>query len=1167
MNVIKRAQNTFFWAGKLRRFKIRAEKRLRKVNDPERKNYLESGFGRKHVRESYARAKKIESEEDLVPLSKGLTVDHRYPVLNFEKEAFNKEMKKALKQRMDLDGKQTFFVEKEGFSLTMSPKADQINRITAEEWDKYKRVFYEKNEIKRLIAKKDKDPEEILALGPTYEGNIEFVKSTLSVLKEGTFHGPPTGQSNIHSIQLLPHHNYRKELQSIKNDKIDGLIGLHNANDKLKELLECGFMDKSKTIEQVFTTLQKSNLQKALLDPSNSLIPLSSGDISSALHQMTPANSMTNEERKNMWSEFSSLIAEDPGRASAMELVVSAVEKEGLQGTYNSDYLGLVDFVKDFIELDQKEKSEVYERMGRIKDIRKYEEGLLEHREDHMLERRGRPLFSKLKTEEMIPYIKHNAHFMQDIFAIVKQEEACLQEHPEVAVAMIEKLALGFTLGPLFYKDSKFIDLQTISQKEYHTLLKIVKNTLGTLDFESLTRTTFVLGRLHQREAGELLGDLYKSTARAVVLSFSAKLGKLQEIISSDPTSSDLAANHGSMMYNLGIGLQGLLMMGCINKSTPPVFVEQILDILSGSSVKISEGCTLNRVLATLNQIVAAYGVAYEERTVDLLNRILEQTSNEFIEQMGRPDLLDLATNLISLQGLEILLNPKSLLPVVNSLKVCVLKADNLEALTLANVNELLLLFVGTNTLDVKSKNQLKKKIAQDLPVSSNILSFVLPQTIENLAISDLKDSNSFYGEYTTPGELLLVKGLFGIRPFELDNTPRFTLYRDIFKLVMTEADAIKKADVSRVIDGLCAVEVPLEVFQYSILDKTIEEMLEKDIRDGRNFDSKLAARVALLFSNMGVYNLRDKWVKLCLAHFIQGTSFRPDSVLDLLCCADLEIVQHYGIITLQKLVAPLIDKQNQLSPSKKAILVWNLHRLNLDDEIDPKIPDLCTSLVPSSLKTLDLLLLSQVPEADSLIASVPKHRLISLYTQIHHRVSPVLSNDTSSLYAALKTDLDRCKQPYKESQWISHEGLRAYVHLYLVKKKTAVAIYPDDIFLNELILSQNTHHGYDYKVSVTEKLPFFFELNEQYLRDMGLSCTRLPASSAREAFIETGLEERLKNELEMEVQNGRNEQSEENATSENKTEDLQVYQTNPSRSKNPKPLRSSRKPSTGSPS
>lgn len=1163
MNVIKRAQNVQFWTERLRRYKIRTEKRLRKVTDPQMRNYMESGFGRKHVRESYAKSKRISGEEDLIPLSEGLSVDHRYPVLNFEKESFNKEMKKALKKRLEEDGKQTMLVEREGLSLMMSPKADQINRITSEEWDKYKRVFYEKNEIKRLIAKKDKDTEEILALGATYDGSIGFMTNILGVVKEGSIHGPAKGQGNTHSVQLHQHQSYKKDMQAMKNDKIDGIIGLHSANDKLKELMECGFMDKSKTIEQVFTTLQRSNLQRALQNNSEVLANSVSNDISPAVQKLLPQTTMPEEDRKAMWKEFSTLLANDPARASAMELVVTAVEKEGLQGTYSSDYLGLVDFVKDFVELDPKEKSEVYERMKGIKEIRRYEESLLEHREDNMLERRGTPLFSKLKSEEMIPYIKHNTHYMQDIFKIVNQNEGLVREYPEVAVAMVEKLALGYTLGPLLYKNTKFIDLQTIAQKEYHTLLKILKEALPTLSFESLARTVFVLGRLHHREAGELIGDLFNTTARVAVISFSAKLQKLEEIIDSATEDNKISVELGTMMYNLGIGLQGLLAMGCINKSTPASFIDQILYILDNKSLIISEGCTLNRVISTVNQVVSAYGVSYDENAVSILNKTLKVAATELIPQMGRIDLLDLVTNLVATYGLDIHPDPKFLLPALESLKLNILSEDNLSHLTLNNLDQVLMLFVATNTLDIKSKNLLKKRISDQLAISSNIMSYVLPQTMESLAISDLKDSNDFYAEYSSPGELLLIRGLFGIRPFEYDNTPKFSLYKDIYKLVMSEVDVVKKSDIIKVIDGLCAVEVPLEVFQYSILDKTIEEMLEKDIKAGKPYDSKLASRVALLFSNMGIYNLRDKWVKLCFAHYMQGAYFRPDSILDLLCCADNEIVQHYDKALLKQMVAQLMDKQQQISSTKKAILAWNIFRLDIDSIQGETVSDLCENIEQTSLKTMDLLLLSQVPQASDIINSIPKQKLIDLYKSIHHKVSPALTNDTASIYAALKSDLQRTNQPFKETQWITHDDSNAYAHLYLIKMKTAVAIYPNDLFLTELNLSQNAHYGYDYSISRTEKLPFFFEENEASLIAMGIKCTRLPASSAREAFIEAGLEQRLRNDEDGSSMKYKIDQNETNQASSTKFGDIRSTRRNSSAAKSPRNLKSSQKSGT----
>jgi hypothetical protein len=182
-------------------------------------------------------------------------------------------------------------------------------------------------------------------------------------------------------------------------------------------------------------------------------------------------------------------------------------------------------------------------------------------REQFMLEKRGTPLFSKLHKEERVAYIKHNLHHMQDIFKLVKQEEATLKEDPLVAVALVEKLALGNSLGPMFYKDSKFLDLKTIAQPEYLTLLKIIKDTLPKLSFEDLNRTLYVLGSIHQRELGELTGELYRLVIEQSILSFSTKLFSLQDFKVTQSGSSSIQEIVNTAMYHMGIGLQGLLSL------------------------------------------------------------------------------------------------------------------------------------------------------------------------------------------------------------------------------------------------------------------------------------------------------------------------------------------------------------------------------------------------------------------------------------------------------------------------------------------------------------------------------------------------------------------------------------------------------------------------------
>jgi hypothetical protein len=1104
MIVIKRLAQSRVGAGQLARGKMRTFKRLKAVNDPQRKDFSESGFGKKHIEASYQKAKRVNSVEEVKLFSKADSLDERYPVLHYDKKLYNKEMKKQLNKKIDESGKQLVLLELNNPALMMSPQADQLNRITAEEWEKYKRAFYEKSETKRLLSKKDKDQEEILLGSPSYDGNINFVKKVLKNLKEGTYHGPDMNAVEVSSVNVLPHANYKKEIQNLKNDKIDGIIGIHNSNDKLRQLMEAGFMDKSKTITEVFNLLKRTQALESNL-------PSDPKAIESSSISLQPKSLLSPEEQKELWQDFSSIIANNPTTAGAMQLVTEAVQKRGLEGGYNADYIALVGFVKEFVSTEETEKRELYHRMERLSSLREYEEGVLKNREQFMLEKRGTPMFDKLLPEERIAYVKHNLHHMQDIFQLVKTQEPILKEDPKLALALVEKLALGNSVGHLLYKDTQYLDLKAIAQPEYLTILKTIKELLNELNYEELNRTLFALGSIHKREVGELSGDLYKATLVKGITSIFSKLEKFNEF---QTTQSDTASYNelvSTSMYHLGIGIQGLLWLGCINSTTPAVLVEQLLHVVEKNISFVKEGCTLNRILAFLSQVRTSFGMAYENETINLSNTLLVHAYKaSLVERMGRPDLLEISENLISMIGTD----SQALSLVIEQLKACLLKEDNLKFLNLGNMNQLLVLLVGTNSLDVKSKNEIKKKIKYELDISSNIMSYVIPQSMENLAVSDLKQSNKFYDEYSKPEDLILIKNIFGIRAFQFDNSPKFDLYRDMYKLAISHPESLSKSDMIRMIDSLCLLEIPLEVFQFAALEKTIEEMIEKDMKEGRPFDSKLACRMCLLYGNMGIYNIRDKWVKLCMVYFKEGARFRTGSLLDLLNSFDIEIAQHYEEEIVLQLVDQLMSKINYISDQHKVLLIWNIERLSLDDESGSLVERILENLKEENLKCLDKLLLSQVPAVNSFTKALDKKELIELYKFVHQRGSHTISNDTTSIYSAIRTDLKTSSQPFKESQWIVEGDSNAFVPLYVINKKTSVHIYPDDLFLHELSMTQNAIRGFEYKLVKSEKLPPFFEINEDNLRKMGINVLRHNATDARAIYVESELEIRLKNEF-----------------------------------------------------
>lgn len=120
-------------------------------------------------------------------------------------------------------------------------------------------------------------------------------------------------------------------------------------------------------------------------------------------------------------------------------------------------------------------------------------------------------------------------------------------------------------------------------------------------------------------------------------------------------------------------------------------------------------------------------------------------------------------------------------------------------------------------------------------------------------------------------------------------------------------------------------------------------------------FDLKFGTRMALMYGNMGVANLRDNWVSRCLEELKHGAAINLDATIDLLSCLNYEDVTNETLDILTKLVHRSIKRSGQLSDTLKIVLLWNISRLDL---LEKDHKDLLASIKLNNLKILDHLLL-----------------------------------------------------------------------------------------------------------------------------------------------------------------------------------------------------------------
>jgi len=1111
------------------RTRTRLNKRLKIVNDPERRDWFKGGYGVKHRKIAENESKYLRRSE-FKPLSKAESLNERYPVLNFDKKTFNKEFKKGLNQSINESVKQVVMAEVNNPKKLMSPEAYKINKINALEWEKFRRSFYEKNELKRLLEKKDKDQDEILQGHYAYNANSPFVEQMFDKVKIYNAEGG-TGKEQVHkamNVKMFPFQNYQAELKSIKNDRIDGIIGMHNSNEKLKQLMECGFMDKSKSISDVFELLRKThqigeaegsnegdqNIEYQTIHNSNQyasekeaatnsgdeatsqnagdLARTESGTLSHLLKTRNPSI-LPKERSEELRKEFRYMTQGDPKTATAMELVVDSVDK-GLEGTPSTqDFVGLMNFVSDFLTVPSEDRQNVLERVDRLKAIREYEESVLAQREMNMLEKRGRPTFQKLTPIERIAFVKHSLNSYNEVLSLLKDQDEIVKNDPALVIAMEEKLALMVSLGDMFYKNHEHVDLHTVAHPEYKNLLALLNKQIPQLEFDKFARTVFSIGMLHKREVGKLTNPLYRNTLRTCLLAMDKHMTKYLQLIDNPPADRDEQQYPVSvMMYNYGIAIEGMIKVGSINNTTPLVLIDKMMRVVENGATYITEGCTVNRMLAFLVQVTRQFDLAVCDKTMPIINTVLQRVIHDgIVQRMTRPDVEDFLINLIAVQTLKPA-DKKELAMCANLVKTQLLLPDNIKFLQLPRINELLILLVGTNTMDKASKAIIKRKVRDEIIAPENLVSYVIPQTMENLAVSDLKDSNPFYSEYSSPLDLLLLKSFFGIRAYEADNTPRFDLYRDMYKLATSHTDKLSQKDLLRIIDTLCTLEISMETFHLSMLEKTVQDM---------QFDMQIGARMCLLYSILGIDNMRDKWANLCLQKAEEGKETRTDSLIDVLIAMDKHQIEIMSQSKFEQIIDWVVSKVNLLSSTRKVMLAWTFCRLGVDISI---LSDIIRDIDTSSLRTLDKVILSQIPfEQDVARKLIFKEQdLLQFYKQIFNKNSNFVENDTEGLYSKVIKTLEEAGNMYRTNFLLrTKQGCTVYVPLYINKLRRAVYIYSEDLFLNDLSISSRRDAGFNYYLQPTDRLPQFFERQEELLQEEGVKIDRLNALQVRKSL------------------------------------------------------------------
>ena len=396
---------------------------------------------------------------------------------------------------------------------------------------------------------------------------------------------------------------------------------------------------------------------------------------------------------------------------------------------------------------------------------------------------------------------------------------------------------------------------------------------------------------------------------------------------------------------------------------------------------------------------------------------------------------------------------------------------DNFTHLTMVNLEGFLLVLTATNLLDTKTKNMVKKKVRDELDLVQQLPSDVLPQMMELFATSDLKESNPYYGEYCLPNELLYLKMIFGLRASEFDDSPKFEVYKDMHRVVMSDASKLKKVELGRLIDALCMVEVPIETFQYSMLEKALEGTLDKG---QKSLD--VMCRMCVMYGVIGIDNMRKKWLEKCLGALRGGAVFGGRNLFDIF--VSIRHNEECDRETILKVYEELDSKKNGMGVSKRIILLYTAARLGIEVKFDPKWQ------IPGNLKTLDMVLLSFLPSYRRVTYDFEEEKILSFYRHVYQHNSIVRENDSSSVYKSLH---DKQRDDCTRDVLLKTNDVVLYLPHMNKKNKQVYMVYRNDLFLNNMNIVPLSGQQYKYRLEQIGDLNVFYDVLHAHLTNAGL--------------------------------------------------------------------------------
>ena len=336
------------------------------------------------------------------------------------------------------------------------PENRRENLRKIEEMKHFNKVFFRKNEVIRLLRRQELMVEHFLPI--TALNNDGFL---LDLRKK--------------------YHDYKENMNSLKNNRIDNVFFHSNENQKLALLLQSGLLDNDKNINEVI--MKSVELMQAKKKESES------GVIEDNTKEITVLG-------KNLPEDFE----------NDKELYISMIKSMGFKLDENLtqyDFEKLALFFEAIIKIEPKEKQRLLENLNLIRKIKAFEEFLFDQFVNNALDIRvkGRAEFKDLTEKESLNYVKYNLENVEEMFLMFDNSKEI--RSPALISSMVQKISL-------FKLKKHYSIVHVINDKRYAAILRCITDSVHALTNREFVNTLWAIAKIHKDERGLLNKRIFK---------------------------------------------------------------------------------------------------------------------------------------------------------------------------------------------------------------------------------------------------------------------------------------------------------------------------------------------------------------------------------------------------------------------------------------------------------------------------------------------------------------------------------------------------------------------------------------------------------------------------------------------------------------------------------